>query len=336
MGVDADQLVAGEGSHLHLLTIQGVGRQLGGGVVVAPSILRSIGVPCAGDGGAAAAVLDAGNDVCIRAGLEGGLGAHIQNCLRDIGTWGLIPVADGVDAVIGEGSLQAGTSVEAVNVPSIVQTHHELFAGGIGLGQQGIHAFDIILAQDALVIVEEVAVVGGHGVGVKLVVHGRGLNGACQVAALDILRVQQDFLQGTGCHQLVELVIRKGENVGSGFGVSQNGVLGAGLGLDTDLDRNVALVGILRDEGIGHLTQHGLVFLSTPHGQLDIAPAFCGGRSLTGGYGRIGLRCGRGRSRGRYSTTAGGQHSGRRHGAHSSKSVMTGNPFFHDRVLLHF
>ena len=104
-------------------------------------------------------------------------------------TGGLIPVADGVDAVIGEGSLQAGTSVEAVNVPSIVQTHHELFAGGIGLGQQGIHALDIVLAQNALVIVEEVAVVGGHGVGVKLVVHGRGLNGASQIAALDILGV---------------------------------------------------------------------------------------------------------------------------------------------------
>ena len=130
MGVDADQLVAGEGSHLHLLAVQGVGGQLGGGVVIAPGILRGFGVPCAGDGGAAAAVLDAGNDVCIRAGLEGGLGAHIQNCLRDIGTGGLVPVADGVDAVIGEGSLQAGTSVEAVNVPSIVQTHHELFAGG--------------------------------------------------------------------------------------------------------------------------------------------------------------------------------------------------------------
>ena len=336
MGVDADQLVAGEGSHLHLLTIQGVGRQLGGGVVVAPSILRSIGVPCAGDGGAAAAVLDAGNDVCIRAGLEGGLGAHIQNCLRDIGTGGLVPVADSVDAVIGEGSFQTGTGVEAVNVPCIVQAHHKLLAGGISLGQQGVHALDIVLTQDALVVVEEVAVVGGHGVGVKLAVHGRGLNGASQVAALDILGVQQDLLQGTGCHQLIKLVIRKGENIGSCLGVSQNGILGAGLGLDTDLDRNVALVGILRDESISHLTQHGLVFLSTPHGQFHIAPAFCGGRSLTGGRSGIGLRCGRGRSRGRCSTTAGGQHSGRRHGAHSSKSVMTGNPFFHDRVLLHF
>ena len=130
VGVDADQLVTGEGSHLHLLTIQGVGGQLGGGVVIAPGLLRGFGVPSAGDGGAAAAVLDAGNDVRIRAGLEGGLGAHIQNCLRDIGAGSLVPVADGVDAVIGEGSLQAGTGVEAVNVPCIVQAHHKLLAGG--------------------------------------------------------------------------------------------------------------------------------------------------------------------------------------------------------------
>ena len=86
----------------------------------------------------------------------------------------------------------------------------------------------------------------------------RELNGTSQVAALDILGVQQDLLQGTGCHQLIKLVIRKGENIGSCLGVSQNGILGTGLGLDTDLDRNVALVGILRDESIGHLTQHGL------------------------------------------------------------------------------
>ena len=329
MGVDAHQLVAGEGTHLHLLTVQGVGGQLGGGVVLAPGILSGAGVPSAGDGGAAAAVLNAGNDVGISAGLKGGLLADIQNGLRYISAGGFVPVADGVDAVIREGGFQTGTGVEAVNVPSVVQAHHKLFAGGICLCQQGVHALDVLLAEDALVIVQEVAVVGGHGVSVELVVHGGGVDGTGKVAALDVVGVQQDFLQGTGCHQFVELVIGKGENVGSGLRVSQNGVLGAGLGLNADIDGDVALVSILCDEGIRHFTQHGLIFFGTPHGQLDIAPAFSSGGSLTGGGG-CALRC----SRGSGAAAAGGQNTGSGDGTDCGEDITAGNPIFHDCVLL--
>ena len=96
VGVDAHQLVAGEGAHLDLLAVQGVGWQLGGGVALAPSLLGGAGVPCAGDGGAAAAVLDGGNNVGIRTGLEAGVYGDIQNGLRYVCAGSLVPVADGV------------------------------------------------------------------------------------------------------------------------------------------------------------------------------------------------------------------------------------------------
>ena len=100
VGVDAHQLLAGEGAHLGLCAVQGVGGQLGGGVAFAPCLLGGAGVPSAGDGGAAAAVLDGGNNVGIRAGLEAGVCGDVQNGLRYICTGSIVQVEDSVDAVL--------------------------------------------------------------------------------------------------------------------------------------------------------------------------------------------------------------------------------------------
>ena len=326
MGVDAHQLVAGEGAHLDLLAVQGVGRQLGGGVAFAPCLLGGAGVPSAGDGGAAAAVLDGGNNVGIRAGLEAGVCGDVQNGLRDICAGSLVPVADGVDAVIGQRCHQTGTGVEAVNVPCVVHAHHELLPGSSSLFQHGVHALHVLGAQNACVIVQEVAVVGGHGVGVELVVQGSSAHRAGQVAALDVVRVQQHFLQRTGIHQLVQLVVCKGENICGRLRVSQNGVLCAGLGLHADLNGHIALVCILLDKGIGHLAQHGLVLFCAPHGQLHIAPALRSRCSRAGSGSRGSSARGR--------AAAGSQHTGSSHSTHGSKEVTAGNQLFHDPVLL--
>ena len=326
MGIDAHQLVAGEGAHLDLLAVQGVGRQLGGGVAFAPSLLGGAGVPSTGDGGAAAAVLDGRNDISIRAGLEAGVCGDIQNGLRYVCAGSLVPVADGVDTVICQRSHQTGTGVEAVNVPCIVHTHHELFAGSCSLFQHGVHALHILGAQNACIVVQEVAVVGGHGVGVKLVVHGGSAHRAGQVAALHVVRVQQHFLQRTGIHQLVQLVVCKGENVCGRLRVGQNGVLCAGLRLHADLDGHVALVRILLDKGICHLAQHGLILFCAPHGQLHITPALRAGGSRAGCRSRRSCTAGR--------AAAGGQHTGSCHSAQSGEEVTAGNQLFHDSVLL--
>ena len=88
---------------------------------------------------AAAAVLDGGNDVGIRAGLEAGVCGDVQNGLRDICTGSLVPVADGVDVVVCQCCHQTGTGVEAVDVPCVVHAHHELLPGGGSLFQHGVH-----------------------------------------------------------------------------------------------------------------------------------------------------------------------------------------------------
>ena len=201
-----------------------------------------------------------------------------------------------------------------------------LFPGGSSLFQHGVHALHILGSQNACVIVQEVAVVGGHGVGVELIVQGGSAHRIRQVAALDIVRVQQDLLQSAGVHQLVQLVVCKGENVCGRLRVSQNGVLCAGLGLHADLNGYITLVCILLDKGIGHLAQHGLVLFCAPHGQLYIAPALRSRGSRAGSGSRGSSARGR--------ATAGSQHTGSSHSTHGSKEVTAGNQLFHDPVLL--
>lgn len=88
---------------------------------------------------AAAAVLDGGNNVGIRAGLEAGVCGDVQNGLRYICTGSLVPVADSVDAVLCQCCHQTGTGVEAVNVPCIIHAHHKFLPGGSSLFQHGVH-----------------------------------------------------------------------------------------------------------------------------------------------------------------------------------------------------
>src|SRR5699024_11178288 len=102
---------------------------LDGGVVVAPDLLGGGGVPGTADSGADGAVLDAGDDVGIRCADESAVGGNVHDGLGHIGAGLLVPVADGVDAVIRQGGLQAGAGEEAVNVPAIVQRHVKGAAG---------------------------------------------------------------------------------------------------------------------------------------------------------------------------------------------------------------
>src|SRR5699024_11812098 len=55
----------------------------------------------------------------------------------------------------------------------------------------------ILRADNAAVVVQEVAVVGGHGIGVELAIEGGSFHRAFQIAALYIVGVEGDFLQST-------------------------------------------------------------------------------------------------------------------------------------------
>ena len=329
MGVDAHQLVAGEGAHLNLLAVHRVGGQLGGGVVFAPGLLRDLRVPGAADGGADGAVGDAGNDVGVRRADKGAVGRNVHDGLGHIGAGRLVPVADGVDPVVGQGGFQAGAGKEAVDVPAVVQRHVKGASGSRRGRQDAVHRLGVLGADHAAVIIQEVAVVRRHGVGVELAVHAGGLHRAFQVAALDVVGVQGDLLQSAGRHQLVELVVGKGKYIRRGGGVGQDVVLGVRLRAGADVDGDVALVGVLCNESVGHLAQHRLIFFGAPHGQGNVAPAGrLPGRVAAGGIGGCRAAVCRGGGAAARAAAAGGQRQ-RHDGGHSQAYL-----FFHSGLLL--
>ena len=84
MGVDTDQFVAGEGGHLDLLTVQGVGRQLAGGVVVAPNFISVVCTPGAVDASNQSAVLQLTGELLVLQGDEAGVLTDINDSLGNV------------------------------------------------------------------------------------------------------------------------------------------------------------------------------------------------------------------------------------------------------------
>ena len=256
MGVDTDQFVAGEGGHLDLLTVQGVGRQLAGGVVVAPSFSSVVCTPGAVDASNQSAVLQLTGELLVLQGDETGVFADIDDSLSDISARGLVPVADGVHAVISQSQIQAGASIEAVQVPAVSNVHRDFLACGGCLVHHRVKALDIVLGEEALVVEHEVAVVSGQGVSIELAIDRGSIDRRGSVAALDIVRIQLHFLQGACLNQLVQLVIGKSKNISSGGGVGQDGILSLLFGLSAQVDGDLAaVIAVLLDELVADLTQ---------------------------------------------------------------------------------
>ena len=324
MTVDADELEAGEGSHLDLLTVQGVGGQLAGGVVVAPDLGGVIGAPGAVHAGHQVAGLQLAGEGLVLQADEAGVLGDVDDGLGDVGTGGLIPVAEVGDAVLIQAQLQTGTGVEAVEVPAVGQVHGNLLAGGSSLLQHGVEALDILFGVEGAVVEHEVAIVSGQGVGIQLAVNGGGVHRRGRVAGLDVLQIHlgRNLLQSAGGHQLVQLVIRESVHIGSSLRVVQNGVLALGLGLNTNVDGQVDLILVLLDELVRDLAQQILIFLGAPHGQGDVLNG-AGGSAFRGTRLSSGLG-----SRHAGTSAAGGQ--AQRHSAGEGQS----NRFFHKLHLL--
>ena len=66
VGIDSDQLAAGEGGHLYLLAAAGVGGELDRSGMFTPGFLDGLRVPDAADTGKDGAVLDAGQKLLVR------------------------------------------------------------------------------------------------------------------------------------------------------------------------------------------------------------------------------------------------------------------------------
>ena len=271
MGVDADQFEAGEGSHLDLLAVQGIGRQLAGSVIIAPNFSSVVCTPGAVNASNQGAVLQLAGELFILQGEEAGVLADIDDSLGNVSARSFVPVADGVHAVISQAQVQASASIEAVQVPAVSNVHRDFLACGGCLLHHRVKALDVILGEEGLIIEHEVAVISGQGVSIQLAVQGCSVNRSCSVAALDIVSVQLNFLQGACLNQLVQLVISKCVNVSSGGGVGQDGILSLLFGLSAQVDGDLAaVIAVFFDKVISDGAQQFLVFLGAPHGQGNV------------------------------------------------------------------
>ena len=189
MGVDADQFEAGEGSHLDLLAVQGVGRQLAGSVIIAPNFSSVVCTPGAVNAGNQGAVLQLAGELFILQGKEAGVLADIDDSLGNVSARSFVPIADGAHAVISQAQVQASASIEAVQVPAVSNVHRDFLACGGCLLHHRVKALDVILGEEGLIIEHEVAVISGQGVSIQLAVQGCSVNRSCSVAALDVVSV---------------------------------------------------------------------------------------------------------------------------------------------------
>ena len=275
LGLHAQHLEAAEAGHL----IAVHGGQLGGGVVVAEQLLGSLGIPGAiHDGGHVGGVGDGG------AVHEGGAAGQLDHALQGLQAvlGGIVHVAGGqvafVVGIIGQGAARA--KEERGLVPAGVDLHVEALAGGLAVGQDAFQGGGI--GDDALVVVQEVAVVAGQRVGVQLVAHGDGGHGARVVLGLHDLGVGGlHDLHRAGGHHAGQLVLGEAKNVGSGVHVGDD--LAGGVALAHGLNGNghIGKLGVRGLEGLDLLV--GEVHGGVGHPDLQVAAVALGQRGAAQG-----------------------------------------------------
>ena len=178
-----------------------------------------------------------------------------------------VEVADLV-AVFVQGKRAAVAQEEARQVPAVGNVDLDLFAGLFGGGQQRIEGFRVLVGDDGPIVIEEVAVVGGHGVAVKHPAHRRRVDRAYGVGGHDGVMVARDLIERVGVDQVDDLVVGVGEHVGRRRGVLQIAGLGVRLAHDA-IGEFIGGFGMLRREGLAQLGQQLLVLLAAPYLQRD-------------------------------------------------------------------
>ena len=270
VGVDADELAAGEGGHLDLLVPAGVGGQLGGPGVVSPDVLNGHRVPHAADAGYNGAVPDALQKLRVRPVGEGGAGGDGQHGLGYIhagdGAVGTVPGTVIGKAVVVQAHLQAGVAEERVHVPGGGPVHGHQASGVFRRRQNAVQALYVLLREVGLIIIEEVTVVCRQGIGVEGAVYAGGLHRRGEAGGSDLIRAFHR-VQSAGGGQGGHLVVGKGEYVRPALQVSQKNVLAVGLALGVVCNAEDALGGVAGLEGGEDLLEEGLVLLRSPDRQ---------------------------------------------------------------------
>ena len=294
LGLHAQHLEAAETGQLVAVD----GGQLGGGVVVAEERLGGLGIPGAVHGrGHVGGVGDGG------AVDEGGARGHLDDALEGLQAvlGGVVHVAlcqvAFVVGIIGQGAARA--KEEGGLVPAGVQLHVEALARGLAVGQDLRQGGGI--GDDALVVVQEIAVVAGQRIGVHLVAHGDGGNSARVVLGLDGLGVAGlHDLHRAGGHHAGQLVLGKAKDVGGGFHVGDGLAGGVALAHRFDGHVHIGIFRVGRLEGID--LPDGKVHGRVGHPNLQIAAVAALGE--------------RGSS----------QRQGQREGQYQCKQLFHGNP----------
>ena len=339
LGLHAHELAAVEGAQVVLLAVHLEGGQIGDAHVVAQDVLDGLEGPGAGDDdGSAVGELVSGG----RGQVLGRVDQLLHALDGDEAVFGIEVVVDGDELAVivgGPVGLAAGGEEPGGQVPGRGlglegEELVRLFAVGDQL-LQGVHVF---LGDNALVIVHEVAVIGGHGVGIQGLAGSGGSHNAGVVGGGDGLSgLHAQGVQGTGLHQTGELVLRKAVQIGAGVHVHQHLVSGSGLGHGVHVsleDDAVGVVGVeVRDLLLGQVNSG----FADPNGDLvstgqraGTGSGSLGGRSLGSGSfggGSVGLALGSGGS----GTAAGSQGEDHRQREKQGKKFLhfISSSFFH-------
>ena len=166
LGVDAVDLAAKERAHLNLLAVTGEGWQLAAAVVVAQLFLNRGGDPCAGHA-AGDGVADAARQNGVITGHECGVIAERPDRFRGGKAVGVVEVDD-LLAVL-DGQRAAVAKEEGSQIPAVGDVHMYLLAGSVGSCQNAVQRLQVVLGEHGLVVVQEVAVIGGGNVSMDAV-----------------------------------------------------------------------------------------------------------------------------------------------------------------------
>ena len=200
-----------------------------------------------------------------------------------------------------------------------------LLAGGVGSGQNAVQGLQVVLGEHGFVVVQEVAVVGGHGVAVQSPVVSRRVDGAGGVGGNDGVGIPGHLVQGVGLDQIHQLVVRKQKHVSGSGGVFQITGLAVHSAHGAVLE-GVFLLGMLGGKFAAQLFRQLQLALICPDLQRDL---FLLGADR-GGFGLcLGILRGRGSGFSRSAGT-GCQHTGGHQYCHQQC-----NDFFHSSLLLH-
>ena len=283
LGLDAQQLAAVEGAHVIALAVHLEGGQVSGAQVVAQDAGHGLIGPGAGDHDGAAAV---------EAGAVRGAEVHggVYQLLHALGGDEAVGAVEGilhgheVAVRVGfPGGLAAGAEEEGSDVPGGgVGLHGEVLAGGLAVSHQLLQGIQVLLGDNGLVIVHEVAVIGGQGVGIQLAVDGGSSHHTGIVSSGNSLgSLHAQLVQSAGLHQTGKLILREAEQVAAGFHVGDH--LGSGVALAHRLHGGVEGDAILIAlvEGSDLLLGQVNDSVSAPYGDV------VGARQLAAGVGLL-------------------------------------------------